>query len=195
MATDIEVLNHIVVPCCMKDRTFGRYVNEAREKKRYVLARTSGDVTVKHYLEYLVDYTPGCTAVYVALPKLTREVVYQLSDLMRMDYRGDGGSLVKRVPKLYLFTRGDEESGNVLMCELAETVLAAFGERAKVVRMDDVSQCVVAMEHPHCPVTVLGTIPVKAARKSQLHVVTIFGDVVLTEWVTKALRTTAKIKK
>lgn len=179
----------------MKDRTFGRYVNEAREKKRYVLARTSGDVTVKHYLEYLVDYTPGCTAVYVALPKLTREVVYQLSDLMRMDYRGDGGSLVKRVPKLYLFTRGDEESGNVLMCELAETVLAAFGERAKVVRMDDVSQCVVAMEHPYCPVTVLGTIPVKAARKSQLHVVTIFGDVVLTEWVTKALRTTAKIKK
>ena len=194
MATDIEVLNHIVVPCCMKDRTFGRYVNEAREKKRYVLARTSGDVTVKHYLEYLVDYTPGCTALYVALPKLNRDVIYQLCDLMRMDYRGDGGRLVKRVPKLYLFTRGDEESGNVLMCELAESALSAFGERAVVVRMEDMSQCVVAMEHPVCPVTVLGTIPIKAARKSQLHVVTIFGDLVLTQWATKALRVSAKVR-
>ena len=193
MATDIEVLNHIVVPCCMKERTFGQYVNEARENKRYVLARTSGDVTIKHYLEYLVDYTPGCTAVYVALPKLNRETIYQLCDMMRMDYRGDGGGLVKRIPKLYLFTRGDEESGNMLMCELAESALSAFGDRAKVVRMDDVSQGVVAMEHPVCPLTVLGTIPIKAALKSQLHVVTIFGDLVLTQWVTKALRVSGKV--
>lgn len=193
MATDVEVKNHIIVPCCMKDRTFGRYVAESKEKNCPILARTSGDVTAKHYLQFLVDYAPGCSAVYVAMPRLTREIIYQLCDFMRMDYR-DGDTLRKRVPRLYVFTRGDDESGNVMMVELAEATLSGFGERVVVVRMNDVSQSVIAMQHPHYPISVLGTIPVTAAQKSQLHVVTIVGDVMLTEWLTKALRTVGKVK-
>ena len=193
MATDVEVKNHIIVPCCMRDRTFGAYVNEARNGGHPILARTSGDVTAKHYLDFLVDYTPGCKAMYVALPKLTREVIYQLRDMLSMECRIDG-NLIKRVPKLYLFTREDEASGNALMVELADSVFAGYGDRAKVVRMNDVSQSIIAMDHNRCPITVLGTIPVKAARKSQLHVVTIIGDVVLTDWVSKALRSVGKIK-
>lgn len=193
MATDVEVKNHIIVPCCMKDRTFGRYVQESKEKDAPILARTSGDVTAKHYLQFIVDYTPGCEALYVALPRLTREIIFQLRDLMRMDYR-KGDTLVKRVPKIYLFTRGDEESGNIMMAELAEATLSGFGERAVVVRMNDVCQSVIAMQHPQYPISVLGTIPVVSAQKSQLHVVTIMGDVVLTGWLTKALKTVGKVK-
>lgn len=178
----------------MKDRTFGRYLEESREKNAPILARTSGDVTVRHYLQFIVDYTPGCDEVYIALPRLTREVIYQLRDLMRMDYRHKG-VLVKRVPRLYIFTRGDELSGNIMMVELAESVMSGFGDRVIIVRMDDVSQSVVAMAHPSCPITILGTIPVVAAQRSQLHVVTIVGDVLLTDWVTKALKNIGKVRK
>lgn len=171
----------------MKDRTFGRYVKESRDKNAPILARTSGDVTAKHYLQFFVDFAPGCDAVYVALPKLTREIIFQLRDLMNMNYRSNG-TLVKRVPRLYLFTRGDEASGNVMMVEFAESVMSGFGDRVSVIRLDDVSQSVVSLSHPRHPITILGTIPVVAAQKGQLHVVTIMADVVLTEWVTKALK-------
>ena len=193
MATDIEVKNHIIVPCCMKDRTFGAYLRESAASNSPILARTSGDVTAKHYLEYLVDHTPGCEELYVAFPKLSRELIYQLRDMLRMDCRIDG-ALVKRIPKLYLFSRNDEASGNIMMFELAESSLSGFGERVKVVPMKSVDQDVIAMVHPCDPVAIVGTIPIKAAQKSRLHIVTINAVLSSTAWIAKALRIAAKVK-
>lgn len=194
MASDIEVKNRIIVPCCMRDRTFGKYVGDARKSKSPVIARTYGDVTVKNYIDFIVDYAPGCNAVYVALPRLSRETIYQLRDLMRMDCKIDG-ELVKCVPKLYLFTRVDEDGGSTLMAELAESVFSAFGERCVVVSMEDVSQSVIALDHPKCPISVIGNIPIRPAQKSRMQIVTIVGDIQGTEWITKALRVAGKIKQ
>lgn len=174
----------------MKDRTFGRYVQESRELDKPVLARTSGDVTLQDYISFLNDYTPYCTALYVALPRLNREAIFALRDAMAMSYR-DGDKLKKRIPHLYLITRGDEESGNALMLDLAKQMLY---DRVTIVALDDVSQGVIAMDHPSWPFTILGTIPVEKCEKGRLHVITIAASMMLTEWLIKAVRTTHHIK-